>query len=254
MSEKTLESPLDCKEIQPVNSKENQSWIFTGRTDAEAPLLWLPDGKNWLLRKDPDAGKDWRQEEKGMTEDEMIGWHHQLKGHEWASSGSWWWTGMPGMLQSMGLQRVGHNWVTELILPSQHLSPSLPPDCSVPSLGDVCCPSCWVRSLKARPATSLVGPSAKWKCRTPCGDECGDKLWHPQFLSASCETWKDSSPSTKMENSGLAAACTASHVLPVLQCQGGRSSLQPSSFSSILLTVTFFKRSGWLLQTFSARW
>ena len=82
--EKTLESSLDCKEIQPVNPKGNQSWIFIGRTDteAEAPILWLPDAKNWLLGKDPDAGKEWRQEGKGMTEDEMIGWHHRLNEHE----------------------------------------------------------------------------------------------------------------------------------------------------------------------------
>ena len=82
--EKTLESPLDCKEIKPVNPKGNQSWIFIGRTDAEAetPILWPPDAKNWLIRKDPDAGKDWRQEEKGMTEDEMVEWHHQLNGYE----------------------------------------------------------------------------------------------------------------------------------------------------------------------------
>ena len=81
---KTLESPLDCKEIQPVYPKGNQSWIFIGRTDAEAegPVLWPPDAKNWLIGKDPDAGKDWRQEEKGTTEDEMVGWHHQLDGHE----------------------------------------------------------------------------------------------------------------------------------------------------------------------------
>ena len=82
--EKTLQSPLDCKEIKPVNPKGNQSWIFLGRTDAEAeaPILWPPDVKNWLTRKDPDAGKDWRQEEKGTTEDEMVGWHHRLNGHE----------------------------------------------------------------------------------------------------------------------------------------------------------------------------
>ena len=82
--EKTLESPLDCQEIQPVHPKRNQSWIFIGRTDAEAeaPILWPPDVKNWLIRKDPDAGKDWRQEEKGMTEDEMVAWHHQFNGHE----------------------------------------------------------------------------------------------------------------------------------------------------------------------------
>ena len=82
--EKTLEGPLDCKEIQPVHPKGNQSWMFIGRTDAEAetPVLWPLDVKNWLIWKDPDAGQDWRQEEKGTTEDEMAGWHHQLNGHE----------------------------------------------------------------------------------------------------------------------------------------------------------------------------
>ena len=82
--EKTLESPLGSKEIKPVNPKGNQSWISIGRTgaEAEAPILWPPDAKNWLIGKDPDAGKDWRQEEKGMTEDEMAGWHHQLDVHE----------------------------------------------------------------------------------------------------------------------------------------------------------------------------
>ena len=82
--EKTLESPLDCKEIQPVHLKGNQSWIFIGRTDAEAetPVLWPPNEKSWLIKKDPDAGKDWRWEEWGMTEDEMVGWHHWLNRHE----------------------------------------------------------------------------------------------------------------------------------------------------------------------------
>ena len=82
--EKTLESPLDCKYIQPVNSKGNQSWIFIGRTDAEAetPILWPPDVKNWPTGKDPDAGKYWKWEEKRMTEDEIVGWHHWLNGHE----------------------------------------------------------------------------------------------------------------------------------------------------------------------------
>ena len=82
--EKTLESPLDCKEIQLVHPKGNQSWIFIERTDAEAetPILWPPDAKNWVTGKDPDAGKYWRREEKGMTENEMVGWHHQLNGHE----------------------------------------------------------------------------------------------------------------------------------------------------------------------------
>ena len=80
--EETLESPLQSKEIKPVNPKGNQSWIFIGRTGAEAPILWPPDAKNWLIRKDPDAGKDWRQEEKGTTEDEMVGCYHRLNGHE----------------------------------------------------------------------------------------------------------------------------------------------------------------------------
>ena len=82
--EKTLESPLDCKEIQSVNAKGNQSWIFIGKTDAEAEtsILWSPDVKNWFIGKDPDAGKDWRQEEKGTTEDDMVGWVHQLDRHE----------------------------------------------------------------------------------------------------------------------------------------------------------------------------
>ena len=81
--EKTLESPLDCKEIQPVHPKGDQSWIFIGRTDfeAETPILWPPDVKCWLIWKDLDAGKDWGQGEKGMTEDEMVGWHHRINGH-----------------------------------------------------------------------------------------------------------------------------------------------------------------------------
>ena len=86
--EKTLESPLDCKEVKPVHPKGHQSWIFIGRTDAEAetPILWPPDAKNWLIGKDPDAGKDRRWEEKGTTEDKMVGWHHWLNGHGVAKS------------------------------------------------------------------------------------------------------------------------------------------------------------------------
>ena len=84
MLEKTLESPLDCKETPPVPPKGDQSWVFIEKTDVESetPILWPPDEKSWLIRKDPDAGKDWGQEEKGMTEDEMVGWHHWLIGHE----------------------------------------------------------------------------------------------------------------------------------------------------------------------------
>ena len=84
MLEKMLESPLNCKEIQPVHSKGDQSWVFTGRTDVEAetPILWPSDVKRWLIGKDPNAGRDLRWEEKGMTKDEMVGWHHSLNGHE----------------------------------------------------------------------------------------------------------------------------------------------------------------------------
>ena len=83
-----LESPMDCKEVQPVHPKGDQSWLFIGRTDTEAetPILWLPDVKNWLIRKYPDAWKNWRQEEKGTTEHEMVGWHHQFNGHEFEST------------------------------------------------------------------------------------------------------------------------------------------------------------------------
>ena len=111
--EKTLESPLDCKEIQQVHPKGNQSWIFIRRADAEAetPILWPPDAKNWLILKDPDAGKDGRQEEKGTTEDEMASLI--LWTWVWVSFGSWWWTGKPGVLQSIGSQRVRHDWATE---------------------------------------------------------------------------------------------------------------------------------------------
>ena len=112
--EKTLESPLDCKEIQPVHPKGNYTWMFIGRTDVEAetPIFWPPDAKSWLTGKDPDAGEDWGQEEKGMTEDEMVGWHYWLDGRVWVNSRGWWMT-WPDMLYSMGLQRVGHHWAPE---------------------------------------------------------------------------------------------------------------------------------------------
>ena len=116
MLEKTLESPLDSKEIQPVHSKRDQSWVFFGRTDAKAetPVLWLPHVKSWLIGKDSDAGRDWGQEEKGTTEDEMAGWHHRLDGHEFE------WNlrfvdGQGGLAccNSWGC-RVGYDLVTEL--------------------------------------------------------------------------------------------------------------------------------------------
>ena len=102
--EKTPESPLDCKEIQLVHPKGDQSWVFIGRTDVEAetPILWPPDVKSWLIRKDPDAGKDWGQEEKGMASPTQWTWVY-------ASCGRWCRTGNPGVLKSIGLQRVGHD-------------------------------------------------------------------------------------------------------------------------------------------------
>ena len=106
--EKTVKCPMDYKGIKPVNPKGNQSWIFIGRTDAEAeaPILWPSDVKSWLIRKDPDAGKDWRQEEKGTTEDEMVGWHQRLMDMSLSKLGRWWRTGKPGVLQPMGLRRL----------------------------------------------------------------------------------------------------------------------------------------------------
>ena len=110
--EKTLENPLDSKDIKPINPKGNQSWIFIGRTDVEAetPILWSSDVKSWLTGKDPDAGKDWRQEEKGLTEDAIVGWHHWHNGQELCIFQE---TVKPGVLQPMRSQRVGHNWATE---------------------------------------------------------------------------------------------------------------------------------------------
>ena len=111
--EKTLESPLDCKEIQPVQPKRNQSLIFIGRTDGEAetPILWPPDAKSWLIVKDPDVGKDWSQEEKGTTEDEMVGWHHRLNGHEFEqASGDSEGQGSLACYSPWDCKRVGHDW------------------------------------------------------------------------------------------------------------------------------------------------
>ena len=142
-------SLLDCKEIQPVYPKGNQSWIFIGRTGAEAetPILWLPDAKNRLIGKGPDAGKDWKWEEKGTTEDETVGWHHWLNGHEFGQT--------PGVGDGqgslacccpwgrMGSQRVEHDWATELnwydnsvllLIPNPHSFLILPP--STPSPPD----------------------------------------------------------------------------------------------------------------------
>ena len=109
MFEKTLESPLDCKEIQPVHPKGDQFWIFIGSTDVEAetPIFWPPDVKNWLIGKDPDAGKDWKQEEKWTTEDEVAGWCHSFNGHESEQAPQ-----APGVLQSTRPQRITQ-WLSD---------------------------------------------------------------------------------------------------------------------------------------------
>ena len=111
--EKMRESFLDFKEIKPVNTKGNQPWIFIGRTDAEteAPILWQPDAWSWLIGKDPDNVKDWRQEEKEVTEDDMVEWHHRLSGWEFEQTPGR--TGKPGVLQSMGSQRVKYSLASE---------------------------------------------------------------------------------------------------------------------------------------------
>ena len=138
MLEKTLESPLDYKEIQSVTPKGGQIWIFIRRTDAEAevPILWPPDAKSWLTGRHPEAGKDWRWEEKGMT-----GWDVTMASLTqwtwvWARYGRWWRTGKPCMLQFVGSQRVRHNWVTEQQQVAQPF-PTLcsPTDCSPPGVG-----------------------------------------------------------------------------------------------------------------------
>ena len=125
--EKTLESPLDRKEIKPVNPKGNQSWIFIGRTDAEAEalMLWPPDGRNLLTGKDPNAGKDWGQEEKGETEDEIVGWHHYSMDMSLSKLWeSWPWTGRPGMLQSVSRKKLDTierlNWTELMTLNWEH--------------------------------------------------------------------------------------------------------------------------------------
>ena len=121
--EKTLEGPLDCKEIQPVHPKGNQCWIFIGRTDAEAktPILWLPDAENWLIGKDPDAGKNWKQEDKGTTKDEMVGWHLWLNGHEFEQApvvggeqGSLGCCSQTGLSDCAELNWTRHEEITEL--------------------------------------------------------------------------------------------------------------------------------------------
>ena len=114
--EKTLESPLDCKKIQPVHHKGNESWVFIGRTDVEAktPILWPPDVKNWLIGKNPDAGKDWKQRRRGWQRMRWLDGITDSVTWVWVNSGSWWWTGGFGVLQSMGLQRIGHDWASEL--------------------------------------------------------------------------------------------------------------------------------------------
>ena len=168
MLEKTLESPLDSKEIKSVNPRGNQSWIFIGRTDveAEAPILWPPDVKKWLIGKDPDGRKDWRREEKGMTEDEMVGWHHQLNGHEFEQApGVGDGQGGPACCNPWG-HKVRHYWETEL------------------SVKDYCVPEFNSRCFKKNPTQ---GSSLSLRARSPfsflSSKSSPSFLTHPNELS-----------------------------------------------------------------------
>ena len=169
MFKKTLESDLDGKEVKPVNPKGNQSWIFIGRTDAEyeAPTLWPLYVKDWLIIKDSDTGKDWRQEEKGMTR----GWDGLIASPTWwtwvwASSGSWWWTGKPGVLQSMGSQRLSNWHDAKTQLSNWNDLKSL--NCIISSVGE-----------------SLKGFSTGGQCAHLCGsmeDQQGRRGWRQRTI------------------------------------------------------------------------
>ena len=191
--EKILESPLDCKEIQPVHPKGNQSWIFIGGTDAkaEAPILWPPDVKNWLIGKDPDAGKDWRQEEKGRTEDEMVGWHHQFDGHEFEQAPGvglsccrpWGhkeldmteWLSWTEILESLRFQIDSCCYHRKAFIVSVHRIVFSSADCDGSDFFFV--PFQWVGvEVPGRAVVvSIVCFCALWRC------------WHTQFLNAAVE-------------------------------------------------------------------
>ena len=163
--EKTLESPLDCKEIQPVHSKGDESWVFTGRTDAKAetPILCPPHAKSWLIGKDSDAGRDWGQEEKGMTEDEMAGWHHRLNGHELSELREL----AMDMLWFMGSQRVRHDWVielnwTELCIYFNKQDENIQPWCTPLSIWNQSVVSCPVVIVASLPAYRFLRRQVRW--------------------------------------------------------------------------------------------
>ena len=190
--EKTLESPLDCKEVQLVHPKENLSWIFIGKTDieAETPILWPSDVKNWLIWKDRDAGKDWRWEKKGTTEDEMVEWHHRLNGHELVNSRSWWWTGRPGMCCSPWSHKELDktewlNWTEHHISQANGcwlpclcgiarlsvIQAAMPPACLIPNGTDL------LEARKTLMASYLLlpwlqDPLCTWFCQGHCDSSC----------------------------------------------------------------------------------
>ena len=152
--EKTLESLLDSKEIKSVNSKGNQPWIFIGRTDAEAPILWPPDVKNWLIWKDLNAGKDWRQEEKGTLEDEMVGWHHWLDGHEFEQA--------PGFGDGQGSLACYRPWDRKELVMTEQLNWTLLNKCDLSLPLGQCLLSYWC--LKPLGALLLLSPlSTPWR-------------------------------------------------------------------------------------------
>ena len=153
--EKTLESHLDCKEIQLVHSERDQFSVFIGRTYAkpETPILWPLHGKSWLIGKDPDAGKDWGQEKKGTTENEMAGRHQRLNGHEFEwNSRSWWWTGRPGLLWFMGSKRVRHDWALDWT--DRTIKPS--PLCTIPEYNIVSCLHLHFKELYVHPYKNYI--------------------------------------------------------------------------------------------------
>ena len=160
--EKTLESPLDCNEIKPVHPKGDQPWVFIGRTDAkaEAPILWPCDANNQHIGKDLDAGKDWRQKEKGATEDEMVGWHHWLNGHKFEQTGRQGRAGKPGVLQSMVLQRVRHDWETTTSLLGSGKSGTRK-EAGTPLKGLFCISLIWQGLLRVTRRNQLSNPVKK---------------------------------------------------------------------------------------------
>ena len=175
--EKTLESPLDCKEIQPVHPKGDQSWVFIGRTnvEAETPVLWPSDAKSWLIWKDPDAGKDWGEEQKGKTEEEMVGWHHRLNGHGFG------WT--PGVDDGQGGLVCCSSWGHKESDTTERLNwTSITNTCKTVFCQTVACPP---RQYPTQPLwASASRPGSRIQPYPPSKNETKDKIGFPPKLPA----------------------------------------------------------------------